>query len=257
MTEGVDAVAAEQGAAGASASQPVAPVWHTIVLLVVIVGLSLLQGLPKLAHGGEALQPNRLLTYILTLAYEMVLLGYVWLIRVMKYKVPLRELIGGRWRTLLDFFKDVGVAFLFWLAVMGMLLAARFYLGFSGAAAAKSMLPQTVAELTAFLVLAVFAGFCEEIIFRGYFLRQFSAWTGNAWAAVVLQGIVFGSAHGYQGWKGMLVISVYGTMFGILAVLWKSLRPGIMQHCTQDAVTGLVTWVAFKRHMPLPMIVRF
>jgi len=257
MTNGAETIPADQTPARPERAQPIAPAWHTLVLLVVIVGLSLLQGLPKLARGGEPLQPNRLATYILTLVYEMFLLGYVWLIRIMKYKVPLRELIGGRWRRPLDFFKDVGVAFLFWLAVMGMLLAARFLLGFSGAAAAKSMLPQTVPELTAFLVLAVFAGFCEEILFRGYFLRQFSAWTGNVWAGVILQGIVFGSAHGYQGWKGMLVISVYGAMFGILAVLWKSLRPGIMQHCTQDALTGVVTWIALKRHIPLPMIIRF
>ena len=255
MTNGADVVAVEQTPAGPERAQPIAPAWHTIFLLVVIVGLSALQGVPKLSN--PTIRLNLVATYVLTLVYEMALLGYVWLIRVMRYKVPLRELIGGRWKNALDFFKDVGVAFLFWLAVMGMLIAARFLLGFSGAAAAKAMLPQTVPELTAFLVLAVFAGFCEEIVFRGYLLRQFSAWTGNVWAAVILQGIVFGSAHGYQGLKGMLVISVYGAMFGILAVLWKSLRPGIMQHCTQDAVTGLVAWIALKRHIPLPMIIRF
>lgn len=257
MTNGAETIPAEQVPAAPERAHPIAPAWHTIVLLVVIVGLSLLQGLPKLAHGGEALQPNRLFTYIATLVYEMFLLGYVWLIRVMKYKVPLRELIGGRWRRPLDFFKDVGVAILFWFAVAGMLIAARFLVGFSGVSAAKSMFPQTPRELTAFVILAVFAGFCEEIIFRGYFLRQFAAWTGNATAGVILQGIVFGAAHGYQGWKGMLVISVYGAMFGILAVLWKSLRPGIMQHCTQDALSGIAVYVAIKRHIPLPMIIRF
>ena len=187
----------------------------------------------------------------------MVLLGYVWLIRVMKYKVPLRELIGGRWKTALDFLKDVGVALLFWCAVLGLLLFASYELHFSGAAAAKGVLPRTVPELTTFLVLAVFAGFCEEVVFRGYLLRQFTAWTGSAWTSVVLQGVTFGLAHGYQGWKGMLVISVYGALFGTLAVLWKSLRPGIMQHCGQDAFTGIIGWVAFKRHIPLPMIMRF
>jgi len=255
MTDGVDVVVGEQAAAGPGRAQPIAPAWHTIVLLIVIVGLSALQGVPKVSNPN--VRPNLLATYILTLVYEMVLLGYVWLIRVMKYKVPLRELIGGKWRKPVDFFKDVGVAFLFWLAVMGMLIAARIFLGFSGVSAAKSMFPETVPELTAFVVLAVFAGFCEEIVFRGYLLRQFTAWTGNVAAGVILQGIIFGAAHGYQGWKGMLVISVYGAMFGTLAVLWKSLRPGIMQHCTQDAVSGIAVYVALKKHIPLPMIIRF
>lgn len=235
--------------------RPVAPVWHTIILLVVIVGLSVSQGLPKLSN--PAIQPNRLATYIVTMVYELFLLGYVWMIAVLKYRVPLRDLIGGKWRTLLDFFKDVGVAFVFWFAVIGLLLFARFALNFSGAAAAKSMLPVTVPELIAFLTLAILAGFCEEIVFRGYLLRQFTAWTGNAAAGVILQAILFGLAHGYQGWKGMVVISAYGAMFGILAVVWKSLRPGIMQHCTQDAATGIIAWIAVKRHIPLPMIIRF
>jgi membrane protease YdiL (CAAX protease family) len=234
---------------------PVAPVWHTIVLLVVLIGIAVAQGFPRLSN--PAMQPNRLAIYIATMVYELFLLGYVWLVAVLKYRVPLRELIGGKWRRPLDFFKDVGVAFLFWLAVIGLLLFARFALGFSGAAAARGMLPVTVPELTAFLTLAILAGFCEEIVFRGYLLRQFTAWTGNAGAGVILQGILFGLAHGYQGWKGMLVISAYGAMFGILAVLRKSLRPGIMQHCTQDAATGLIAWLAVKRHMALPMIIRF
>ena len=255
MTNGADATATEQIPAVPAKPQPIAPPWHTIVLLVVVVGLSALQAVPKLSR--PAAHPNLLATYLLTVVYELFLLGYVWLTAVLKYKVPLRDLIGGRWRRPLDFFKDVGVAILFEFAVIGLLVTARYALKFSGAAAAKGMLPVTVRELTAFLILSVVAGFCEEIVFRGYFLRQFAAWTGSVWVGVILQGIAFGLAHGYQGWKGMLVISAYGAMFGILAVLWKSLRPGIMQHGGQDAFSGIIAWVAVKRHIPLPMMIRF
>jgi uncharacterized protein len=255
MTNGADAIAAEQVPAAPGQGRPIAPVWHTVVLLVVIVSLSALQGLPRLANPG--LQPNRLATYILTLVYEILLLGYVWLIRVMKYKVPLRELIGGKWRRPLDFFRDAGIAVLFWLAVVGMLIAARLYLHFSGIESARSMFPQTFRELVVFVVLAVFAGFCEEIIFRGYFQRQFTAWTSSVPMGIVLQAIVFGSAHIYQGWRGVVVISVYGAMFGILAAICKSLRPGMIQHCTQDGFSGIAVWVAQQRHIPLPAMIRF
>ncbi len=254
MTDGAGEIPGEQVSVAPERVKPVAPVWHTIILLVVVVGLSALQRPQALSHAN--IQPSRLATYLLTLAYELILLGYVWLLGLMLYKVPLREIIGGRWRTAKDFFLDVGIAILFWFAVAGMLLAVHFLFNFSGVEAAKAMFPQTGLELAAFVVLAVFAGFCEEIIFRGYLQRQFTAWTGNVAAGVALQAIVFGSAHMYQGWKGVAVISVYGAFFGILAAICKSLRPGIMQHCTQDAFSGIAVWYAQKQHL-LTMIVRF
>ena len=253
-TSGAGETSGETSPAGPVRLKPVAAVWHTVILLVVVIGFSALEGVPSLSHATVTV--NRLQTYAATLVYEVVLLGYVWLLGLMLRKVPLRELIGGRWANVKDFFLDVGIALLFWLAVAGMLVFAHFELGFSGVDAAKSMYPQTVIELVVFIVLAVFAGFCEEIIFRGYFQRQFTAWTGNVAAGVVLQAIVFGSAHMYQGWKGVLVITVYGAMFGALAALCKSLRPGIIQHCTQDGFSGFAVWYAQKHHI-LTMIMRF
>jgi hypothetical protein len=55
------------------------------------------------------------------------------------------------------------------------------------------------------------AGFCEELVFRGYLQRQFHAATGNVVVAVALQAIVFGLVHTYQGWKPVLVITVLGA----------------------------------------------
>jgi len=89
------------------------------------------------------------------------------------------------------------------------------------------------------LLLALTAGFCEEIVFRGYLQRQFSTFTGAPYAGVVVQGFIFGAAHGYQGVKYMLLIAVYGCMFGVLALLRRSLRPGIIAHFLQDGIVGL------------------
>jgi uncharacterized protein len=253
MTEDAREVPIEQVATDERRLRPVAPVWHTALLLVVIVGLSALQRPQTLAQ--ETIQFSRIWTYLLTLAYELFLLGYVWFLGLLLYKVPLREVIGGRWRRWKDFWLDVGIAVFFWIAVVGMLFVAHFALGFSGVDAAKAMYPNTIPELCVFVVLAVFAGFCEEIIFRGYLQRQFTAWTGNVSVGIALQAIVFGLGHMYQGWKGVVVISVYGAMFGILAAMRKSLRPGILQHCGQDGFSGIAVWFAQKYHL-LPMILR-
>jgi membrane protease YdiL (CAAX protease family) len=253
MTNGSGGVATEPVAVDSGRLRPVAPVWHTVVLLVFILGISALQRPQTLAR--ETIQVSRIWTYLLTLAYELVLLGYVWFLGLMLQGVALREIIGGKWKRAEDFAIDVAIALLFWVAVVGLLTFAHFVLGFSGVEAAKSMYPKTVSEMCVFVVLAVFAGFCEEIIFRGYLQRQFTAWTGNIAAGVVLQAIVFGAGHIYQGWKGVVVISVYGAMFGILAAMRKSLRPGIMQHCAQDGFSGVAVWAAQKYHL-LPMMLR-
>jgi len=216
---------------------PVAPVWHTLLIVAILLGFAVLQGQPQLVRGAQL--PSRLILYLSTIAYEFFLLGLVWLLGLRLYKVTLGEIIGGKWLSWRDFWRDVGIALLFWMAVIGMLLVLSLLLKFSGVEAAKFLLPQTTAELGVFLVLVCTAGFCEELIFRGYLQRQFTAWTGNLSAGVVLQAIVFGAAHLYQGGKAVAVMSIYGAMFGILAAWRKSLRPGMIQHTGQDAMSGL------------------
>ena len=102
--------------------------------------------------------------------------------------------------------------------------------------------------MAVWIFLCSTAGFCEEFIFRGYFQRQFLALTGRVELAVVLQAIVFGMAHTYQGMKGVITITIYGAMFGILAVVRKSLRPGMMQHASQDIFSGIVGGILARRH---------
>jgi membrane protease YdiL (CAAX protease family) len=228
----------------------VAPVWHTVLFVIGLLGLSLLQTLPRFA-AREAHLPSRIPTYIFTICYEFVLLGYVWLGTWLR-RTTLRDLIGGRWARWKDFWTDVGVAFLFWLVILAVLTTLSYSLHFNGNEAASFLMPQTVPEMILWVALAVSAGFCEELIFRGYLQRQFLALTQNVAAAVILQGIVFGTAHAYQGAKAILVISVYGMMFGALAAIRKSLRPGMLQHATQDGVSGIASHFVTKfHHLPL------
>jgi len=67
-------------------------------------------------------------------------------------------------------------------------------------------------------------------------------------AGIILQSVVFGGAHLYQGLKGVVVITVYGAMFGVLASMVKSLRPGIMQHGAQDSLSGIAGVFLKKYH---------
>lgn len=223
---------------------PVAPLWHTIIFVAVILGLSSVQAarLPTLeAHGRTEI-------YLSGMALEVVLVLYVWLLGLRPRHRRLSDLIGGKWAGPADVVQDIAVALLFWCVVIGFLLTMRIVLGNNATAtrAITTLLPRTTTEMIAFVSLSVTAGFCEEFLFRGYLQRQFFAWSGRVEVAVVLQAVVFGIGHLYQGWKGALTITLYGALFGILAVMRKSLRPGMIQHMMQDSFTGIVGGLLIK-----------
>ena len=78
-----------------------------------------------------------------------------------------------------------------------------------------------------------------EAGFRGYLQRQFIALSHNAFLGILISGAIFGLGHGYQGGRMMIVISIFGMFFGILAYFRKSLRPGMMAHALQDSYSGI------------------
>jgi len=82
------------------------------------------------------------------------------------------------------------------------------------------------------------AGFCEEVAFRGYFQKQFETMTRSSTAGVILQGILFGISHGYQGLRAIIMIILFGFLYGILALWRKSLRPGMVLHAWSDIYAG-------------------
>jgi len=64
---------------------------------------------------------------------------------------------------------------------------------------------------------------------------------GRPSAAVVLQGVLFGIAHGYQGFQAIVMIMLFGFLDGILAFWRKSLRPGMVLHAWSDIYAGYLS----------------
>jgi uncharacterized protein len=127
------------------------------------------------------------------------------------------------------------------IVVVPLVGVLAYFLGASTNRAVANIPPTTVVELLVFLALAASAGFAEELIFRGYLIQQFSAWTGSRAIAVILQGIVFGLAHGFYG-LAMLAVMLQGWLLGLLACWRKSLRPAILAHGLQDSIGGIVAF---------------
>jgi membrane protease YdiL (CAAX protease family) len=106
--------------------------------------------------------------------------------------------------------------------------------------------PEGPAQILTWILLCITAGFCEETIFRGYLQKQFIAWTGNAPVGVLLSAAIFGACHIYQGAKAVILITVYGALFGVLAQWRKSMRPGMITHALHDTVGGLAVLLLLK-----------
>ena len=100
--------------------------------------------------------------------------------------------------------------------------------------------PQNSLEVFLWVCLSATAGFCEEVLFRGYFQKQFTRLLRSRWIALVVVSILFGLGHGYEGPRRMALIAVLGLVFGVLSLVRKSLRPAMMAHTLQDTISGLL-----------------
>jgi uncharacterized protein len=222
----------------AQRAAPIAPAWHTIALLV-FIGLA--SATSAYSHNLSPLGFRRgpAFGYLSVILMQWVIVAFIWF-GVRRRGLTLRGLIGRTWPRWTSILRDVGIAIVF-LIVSGMILAAcARLLHASGREVAERLLPHTRIDIVSYLLLCATAGFCEEVIFRGYLQKQFSAWTDSTIAGLLLQAVVFGAGHGYQGLRLMAVITVFGCLFGLLAQWRRSLRPGMIAHFLQDSSALLV-----------------
>jgi membrane protease YdiL (CAAX protease family) len=219
---------------GPSSRQLIAPAWHTVVFIAIFVGLSIIGGFfqhaakrhPQTTVSSGSAVPG----YISVVALEWLLVLYVRM-GVQKRGIGLRDLVGGRWSTPKDVIKDIALGAGLWALWIGLMNA--HVLG-SGTNAAEGLLPRGILESIVWIPVALSAGFCEEVAFRGYLQKQFQAITGSARWAVFFQAIVFGIGHLYEGVSAVVRIMLFGVLFGLLAVWRRSLRPGMIAHAWSD-----------------------
>jgi hypothetical protein len=219
-----------------------APLWHTALLIAVLL-------LGSISGAGSrhlvARNGSKLPQYLWGITWEWLLTGYVWL--GIRKRFRLRDIIGGRWAGVDDFMLDLLIAALFWIVAAVVLGTGARLLHLDQAQKIDAMrrelgflTPNTRLELVAWFLLSSTAGFCEEFIFRGYLQLQFAAMTRSMFVGALFSAVVFGASHGYEGGARMLLIGIFGLMFGLLAWWRKSLRPGMIAHAWHDALSGAV-----------------
>jgi membrane protease YdiL (CAAX protease family) len=226
----------------------VAPWWHTALLVLLLLSVSYLN-----ARGTRQgrLNAHHTALYGATIVAEWVLFLLTWWGLRMK-RIPLAEVLGFR-RGRRAWLQDLGVALIFWIAAIIILAIVTLSLRLAHLASAQkavtALAPRTGTEMLLWIVLCLTAGFCEEFVFRGYFLRQFSSPIHRVWLGVVLSSLLFGVSHGYEGAAGMIAIVVYGALFCALALARDSLRPGMIAHAWHDIITGVALVVLRHAHL--------
>jgi uncharacterized protein len=255
-----DAGAAPLQPEPADLPRPVAPAWHTVVLIVGVIVLSV-SGAKELSGGLASV--NRLHTYALTVVTEGFMLAWVYFGLRLR-RIPFRSLLGSIPGDIRSIAVDLGVAMVFWIASLIVLgTIGIFWTIIEAAITHRSLFPsgkplapdaaqqQTLhtllqlapangREIAAWIVVCIVAGFVEEIVFRGYLQRQFIAWARGAVAAGVAgSALLFGVAHGYQGARNVDLLCVFGVLFSLLALFRRSLRAGMIAHSWQDICAGL------------------
>ena len=101
------------------------------------------------------------------------------------------------------------------------------------------LIPESESEQRLFFACAITAGFCEELLYRGFLLWYTSAYL--PWlAAAIVSILIFGLAHAYQGKEGI----VKTTLMSIVMVglyLWSgSLAGPILLHAVIDLSSGFI-----------------
>jgi uncharacterized protein len=226
----------------------IAPAWHSVVLILVLLALGFsgtVRSQKAAAVGGHTA------IYVGTIVYQWILVAYIaWGVRLRGR--TLRDLIGGRWNSAEAVIVDLGIALATWFmilfsaAIIIVALKLQAPLTRSEQQLMHKIAPQSNAELAWFMALALTAGFCEEVIFRGYLQKQFKSWSNSSVIAVIGSTLLFGLGHLYQGWVLALAPTTLGLILALLAEWRKSLRPGIVLHTWQDSLSGIMQHFASR-----------
>jgi membrane protease YdiL (CAAX protease family) len=211
---------------------------HTMLVLAAS-GAWALRGILNSDQMRTAAHPNHIAMYGRTMLFEWLLFGFV-ILGVKLHGTSLLAVLGERWNSVLQVLRDVGIALVLLVASIILESILGSHLHHVGPdPAVQFLLPHGGSEITMWMALSLTAGICEETLFRGYLQKQFMVLTQSAPLGILFSAMMFGLAHGYQGFSRAAQIGVLGVMYGILTHWRRSIRPGMISHTLQDVLGGL------------------
>jgi len=214
-----------------------------LIFLLILAGLAwwgnhLNKTSPPGAAGGTDAQPHsQAWVYLINSGGEWLMILFIW--AGVNDRQGLSGLTGGRWTSLKQAATDFAIAAPFWVLWTATARITWYLIGPShGSRGPLTFPPHGLLDISAWMVVSVTAGFCEEIMYRGSLQQQIRAITGNAAVAIAAQAVLFGLGHTSQGWKPVFVIIVLGLLYGLLAHWRRNLRSAMIAHAWSDMFEG-------------------
>ena len=124
-------------------------------------------------------------------------------------KLNLKTIINSVWISILFFF------------VTGIIdTILQYYLGDHNLSSLDDIRGDFGSYLGMMTMMWVFAAFGEELLFHGYYMKQFAKLFGDTKKAWILSGVLiaiyFGISHGYQGLSGIIGVGIGSLFFAAL-----------------------------------------
>ncbi|HSQ60651.1 MAG TPA: CPBP family intramembrane glutamic endopeptidase [Acidobacteriota bacterium] len=222
--------------------RPVAPAWHSAIVLAYL-GLFTWMSAGSVPEEGLPPGMSRVLLYLPVLIFQWSLFGLCWW-GLRLGGVSVRGILASRWRGFGGLARTLAVALAFWVVTFLLVAQGMELVGIHEPEKMKQLaaflLPRAPLEYAVWVLVALTAGFVEEIVFRGYLQRQFTAWFRNHAAGIVASAVLFAAGHLYQGIAAASTIAVIGLSFGVLAYLTRSLVPGVYAHAWADLYPAIM-----------------
>ena len=103
----------------------------------------------------------------------------------------------------------------------------------------------TTFNRSGYVVMAISAGFCEEVIYRGYMMTALKKIGQPVWSAMVLSSLSFVYFHGLLlplplVVAGFIIAMIWAAIVQRTSLLWTT----IYFHAFWDASVTLVPWYA-------------
>ena len=215
-----------------------------VVLLIPFIVMIVMNALEKKTEDVVVTEKTQCKNYVLGIT---LLWGVTLLIFIMCYigKISLED-IGFRpikfnyniWFTIITLVVS-GIALIYFIYQLIASLGSSRFIEKQMADSNQGtigVLPRTKKEKCLFSLLALSAGICEEVIFRGFLIFLVLAIFPNApiYLVILISTLIFGIAHAYQGLQGVISTGLLAIMFMCLFLVTDCLIFAILLHFIID-----------------------
>ncbi|WP_233548368.1 CPBP family intramembrane glutamic endopeptidase [Aurantiacibacter zhengii] len=196
--------------------------------------------------GAEPVEPQLgsalVVSTVVASAVAGILVAWLWLRREGRWKEAVRLEAPANWRSTLGW-AALGLGGTLLIFTVGARLAEAMGLGAPDPTFILELVTESPALLALWIVAVAWfaAGFGEEVLYRGFLmdrLERLSGLRGRPWAVLVIQALLFGLPHAYQGMGGMMVTAMVGLFLGwIRNRCGGNLWAAIIAHAAVDTVS--------------------